>query len=331
MLTICPQLSADDRLLVVADNCTDNTAAVAAAAGASVIKRRNESLRGKGYALDFGLQHLAQSPPDVVIIVDADCRVSPGSIALLSQTAIAAKRPVQGTYLLELPTKPSAKAQISAFAFKIKNLVRPLGCRWLGQPSPLTGTGMAFPWSVLSAVDLASDNLVEDMKLGLDLALAGYPPIFCREALILSELPQTDKGAVGQRTRWEHGHLQVLRQYVPKLLMASLHQRRFDLTAMALDLCVPPLALLVMLWAGISAFTTLAAWWLAAGWIVFPSYLAGGLMLGGILLAWVGFAKEDLPLKQLLSVPFYILWKLPIYLSFLTKPQSKWIRTERDS
>lgn len=63
---------------MVADNCTDDTARLASAAGAEVIERHDALLRGKGYALDFGVRHLAQQPPDVVIVVDADCQVAEG-------------------------------------------------------------------------------------------------------------------------------------------------------------------------------------------------------------------------------------------------------------
>src|SRR5205085_6347229 len=64
LATVTPQLVAGDRLLVVADNCVDDTAAVAAAAGAEVVQRRDTTRRGKGYALGFGLRHLAPDPPE---------------------------------------------------------------------------------------------------------------------------------------------------------------------------------------------------------------------------------------------------------------------------
>ncbi len=54
------QLQPGDRLLVVADNCTDDTAAVAAKAGADVIERRDDLRRGKSYALDFGIRSLRE-------------------------------------------------------------------------------------------------------------------------------------------------------------------------------------------------------------------------------------------------------------------------------
>jgi len=51
------QLLAGDRLLLIADNCNDDTAAVASAAGAEVTERNNYNKVGKGYALEWGICH----------------------------------------------------------------------------------------------------------------------------------------------------------------------------------------------------------------------------------------------------------------------------------
>src|SRR5262245_33473073 len=74
------QLRSGDRLLVVADNCTDDTAAVAAAGNAEVTERHDPDLCGKGYALQWGIRHLGFDPPEIVIIVDADCRLVDGTV-----------------------------------------------------------------------------------------------------------------------------------------------------------------------------------------------------------------------------------------------------------
>src|SRR5262249_48602977 len=79
-----PQLRSGDRLLVVADNCTDDTASIAAAAGVEVVERHDREKIGKGYALDWGLRHLVADPPDVVVMVDADCRLADGAIDRLA-------------------------------------------------------------------------------------------------------------------------------------------------------------------------------------------------------------------------------------------------------
>ncbi|MGB0564023.1 MAG: glycosyltransferase family 2 protein, partial [Spirulinaceae cyanobacterium] len=232
------------QVVVIADNCSDETAAIARDLGVTVLERFNERDRGKGFALDYGLKHLAAQPPEIVVMVDADCDLTPGTIDQIAHQAARTGCPVQSLYLMETPPEPQAKDAVSAFAFTVKNLVRPLGLRQWGQPCLLTGTGMAFPWSVLQGVDLASGEIVEDMKLGLDLAIAGHPPQFCGAGLVLGRLPTGEAAATSQRTRWEHGHLQMLRRYVPPLVGASLQQLRFDLWTLALELAIPPLSLL---------------------------------------------------------------------------------------
>jgi cellulose synthase/poly-beta-1,6-N-acetylglucosamine synthase-like glycosyltransferase len=329
--TIKPQLRSQDALVVIADNCTDDTAAVARSHGATVIERFDDQNRGKGYALDFGLTHLKAQPPQVVAFLDADCNAHPGSLAALGQAALETGYPVQATYLMEKPLNPSLKDAISAFAFKVKNLVRPLGLRQLGQPCLLTGTGMAMPWTVATAVTLASSNIVEDMKLGLDLAIAGYPPQFCPNAWVTSRLPQGEAAAKSQRTRWEHGHLQVMTEFVPELLLQAVRQRRLGLLALALELSVPPLSLLVMLWAGLLGVTAVFA---ALTGLLLPfaiAALAGVCLVLAIGLAWHRYGRSEVKLQQLVQIPLYILWKIPLYVGYLIRPEKQWVRTERDT
>ncbi len=329
--SILPQLKQKDRLVVIADNCSDRTAEIATAAGATVIERQELEHLGKGFALDYGLKFLATSAPDVVVLVDADCQVDPKVIQNLTEQAIATQRPVQAIYLMEQPAEATAKDAISGFAFKVKNLVRPQGLANLKQPCLLTGTGMAFPWSVIQKVDLASGNIVEDMKLGLDLALAGYPPTFCPQAKVTGRLPQKEQAAITQRTRWEHGHLQTLFTYVPRLLQGAIAQTRFDLLVMALDLCIPPLSLFVALWFGVTAISILAMIFGASGIPTLILTLAGLAISTAILTAWAKFGRNELPISTLIAIPFYTLWKIPLYFKFIFQRQNQWIRTERDS
>lgn len=329
LATLTPQLAPQDRLIVVADNCTDETAALARAAGATVLERNDNARRGKGYALDCGLRFMAASPPEAVVIVDADCQFRSGSVRELAAASIAYQKPVQGVYLIDKPASPSLKESVSAFAFKVKNLVRPLGLKQFGLPCLLTGTGMAFPWSVMTTVDLATQSIVEDMKLGFDLAIAGTPPMLCPSVTVVGPLPPNDEAATTQRTRWEHGHLQLISRYCPKLFSQAVVQMRPDLLATALDLIIPPLSLLVMLWGATTVVMTLVSWvmgfWLPA-WIC---YGAGAALISAVMLAWTRFAQSDLSMTMLLRVPVYILWKIPVYLKFVTEPQVEWVRTRR--
>ena len=86
------KLNNSQNIVVVADNCTDATAEIARSNGVQVIERREPNLRGKGYALDYGLNYLKSEPPDVVVFVDADCKVSQGAIEQLIYKAASAVR-----------------------------------------------------------------------------------------------------------------------------------------------------------------------------------------------------------------------------------------------
>ncbi|WP_421657743.1 glycosyltransferase family 2 protein [Leptothermofonsia sp. ETS-13] len=331
LASLKPQMAPEDRLVVIADNCDDGTAAIACEMGANVIERFDQERRGKGYALDFGLKALEANPPEVVIVVDADCTVELGSIEKIARQAITYTRPVQAIYLMTRPAVLGSKDAVSLLAFTVKNWVRPVGLDCLGFPCLLTGTGMAFPWTVLQKVSLASGNIVEDMKLGLDLAMAGHPPMVCSEARVTGVLPQQARAAKSQRTRWEHGHLQTLLTQIPRLITAAVQTRCFDLVAIALDLSVPPLSLLVILWLTATILALIAGWLGSTSIPIFIAVLEGIWILTAILLSWARFARQDLPLRTLLSVPLYVLWKIPLYFAFLVKPQTQWVRTERDT
>ena len=168
--SIKPQLLLGDRLLVVADNCTDDTPAVAACGGAEVIVRNDPAALGKGYALHFGINHLELSPPEIVIVIDADCTAAESTIDRLAATCAAANRPVQALYLMTAPDGSPVNYHVAEFAWRVKNWVRPSGLNALNLPCQLMGSGMAFPWKVLRAANLAHGSIVEDLKLGLELA-----------------------------------------------------------------------------------------------------------------------------------------------------------------
>jgi exopolysaccharide biosynthesis WecB/TagA/CpsF family protein len=328
---LTPQLREGDQIIVVADNCDDDTASIARSFGATALERTNPVHRGKGFALDHGLRHLQQhTPPDVLIMIDADCTVHEGAIDALVQQVAATGRPAQACYLMERPENPGPKDCVSALAFLVKNWVRPAGLVKLGLPCLLTGTGMAFPWSVIAKAKLASGNIVEDMQLGLDLALDGHAALFCGDAHVTGHLPKHQKIAYGQRTRWEHGHLQTLLSQAPRMFKAGLRRHRMQALGLATELAVPPLCLLMMVLIGAAGAATIAAATLGTTWLA-AQLLGGGIAAIAmcLLLAWAKFGRKSLPLTALLAAPIYMAWKLPMYFAFLFKRHTEWNRTAR--
>lgn len=328
--SVLGQLGPEDRLVVVADNCSDETAAVARQLGALVVERRDAERRGKGYALDFGLRSLDGDPPDIVLIVDADCVVRSGALERLARAARALRRPVQALYLMRSPERAGLKTRIAEFAWLMKNQVRPGGAGRLGLPCHLMGTGMAFPWEIARDLAWASGHLVEDMELGVELALAGQPPVFCEEALVESRFPEQTEGLRTQRTRWEHGHFSIIKSHAPRLLFRGIQRFRPSLVLFALDLAVPPLAsfvllqLLALLVGGSLAFFFGA---FAPLWCAVTVFLA---FSSAIFLGWALEGRKAVSLGELAGVPWYVLGKLPVYAKLFGKKQNEWVRTKRD-
>lgn len=326
---IKPQLEADDRLIVVADNCCDDTAEVAAAAGAEVIVRDNLSQIGKGYALGWGISHLSSDPPDFVIFIDADCRIERRLIARLTEVCGALRQPVQACFLMKTATNSPIDHGFAEFAFLLRNWVRPLGLRNLNLPVQLMGTGMIFPWDVIRLAPLASGHLVEDLKLGLDLAMVGRAPRFFPFARVTSDFPVTERGTDSQRQRWVQGHIGMILQTVPRLLFLAVRDRNAALLALTLDLLVPPLSLLGFLVGGMFVLTGLAAVLSTSlGLLIATTNL---LVFSLVLtLAWLRFGRDILPGRVLLSVGPLVLKKLRLYgRMLLGRTVAHWVRTDR--
>jgi cellulose synthase/poly-beta-1,6-N-acetylglucosamine synthase-like glycosyltransferase len=326
------QLGARDRLIVVADNCTDDTAAVAAASGAEVIVRNDPERIGKGYAMGWGVTHLSADPPDFVLFVDADCRLQDGLIDGLKRTCHGVQRPVQALFIMRSAENSPINHSFAEFAWILRNWIRPLGLRNLHCPVQLMGTGMMFPWNAISSVPLASGHLVEDLKLGLDLAEAGRAPHFFPFVKVTSVFPTSAKGTESQRQRWVQGHLATIGKFVPRLLSVGLMRGDKHILALALDLLVPPLSLLALLIAGTIALTLSAAL-LGGPWL--PALIAGGNLICFCLcvfLAWFKFGRQVFPAHEALSFGAFALKKIQFYGRMLIGgTASQWIRTDRST
>jgi hypothetical protein len=216
---------------------------------------------------------------------------------------------------------------ISTFAFRVRNLVRPLGNSMLGIPCPLMGNGMAIPWHALARIHLASSSIVEDLQMGIDLAVAGYSPAFNCEGLAIGILPASAQTAQAQRRRWEHGRLETIVRQVPRLAVEAGRQRRWDLLGMALDTAVPPLALVVILTSLLGLFALAIGLVAQLWWPTLVTVVSALQLIVAIGIAWLRFAR-DIPGIALLTVPLYVLRKLPMYAAFVWRRQRQWGRSD---
>ena len=324
------QLGPNDGILVVADNCTDDTAAIAKAAGAEVAVRTDPVRRGKGYALEFGVRHLRLNPPDVVVIMDADCRLGENALRCMSETAMVSGRPVQSLYLMLAPENAPPGKGVNLFVWRVRNWIRPLGLGLFGLPNQLFGTGMAFPFNLLSDRDLGNSRLAVDCALGIALASAGHPPLFVSEARVHSHFPVSQAGSESQRQRWEKGHLENIIDLVPGALSRSLRDRNLGLAVLAIDMAVPPLSLLVLVTALCAVLGGVACVLSASPAALAIPSLSVLLVVLGTALAWRAVGSDVLPLRELLRLPLHAIRKLGFYHGIASgKASSSWIRTDR--
>jgi cellulose synthase/poly-beta-1,6-N-acetylglucosamine synthase-like glycosyltransferase len=327
---IKPQLRPGDRLVVIADNCSDDTAAIAASLGAEVCPRNDLTKIGKGYALDWGLKYLADAAPEIVVVVDADCRVADGALDNLSRACSVSGRPVQALYLMHAAPGSPVNQQVAQFAWRVKNLIRPLGLLKLNLPCQLMGTGMAFPWKLIASANLSSASIVEDMKLGLELAAMGRSPLFCPSAIVTSTFPTSDSGTRAQRQRWEQGHISLILSGAPRLLLRAVKQRDLRLCAVALDLAVPPLSLLI-------SITALACVGMASATIMGlsekPFFLSAAclfLSAASIVLAWIKHGRDILPPSAVVLIAPYLASKFKFYTALAAgRRVARWVRADR--
>ena len=317
------------RILVIADNCGDRTAEHARKAGAEVVERHDPDARGKGFALAFGRDALAADPPQVVLVIDADCRLQPGSCEALIEAVVRTGRPVQAHDVIQPDLTLQPLAQISGFAMLVKNVVRLRGLMRLGGFSLLCGTGMAFPWESFASARLATGNVVEDLGLAVAMIGSGTRPMLIEDACVISRAAAV-ADSVAQRSRWEHGFLQTaLHHALPELAGGIVSANRARV-ALGLHLLVPPLALLIAV-SGAALIVVGALSWLAGTWL--PTGVLAGLLVLALLAvagAWLREGRQTLQAGALLRAPLYVAWKIPMYVRMLGRQTLSWNRTRRE-
>jgi 1,2-diacylglycerol 3-beta-glucosyltransferase len=317
------------RVVVIADNCEDETAVVAEGAGAQVFERSDPTARGKGQALDwfFRGQEEAYSAYDGVAIIDADSILDEHFLREVSASlAHPGVDVVQGYYGVSNATESWRTALMTA-ALCVFHHVRPAGRNRLGGSAGLKGNGMAFRTGILKKYGWPAHSVVEDLEFGVLMLLDGILVHYNPDAIVRAEMAVTRKQAESQRQRWEGGRLLLFGKFAPSLLRAWISQQQFRYFDGFMDLLIPPLSALVLV---------LGVWFVAA--LVGSPSVAPVLVLALVGVAFhvcSGLVLKRAPLAvwlYLAAAPFFVLWKVPLYLGMLKgKGSREWVRTTRKS
>ena len=211
---------------VMADNCTDNTASVAAAHGATVYCRANNTLIGKGYALEALLDAIRKDYPsgfDGYFVFDADNLLSEDYIERMHET-ISQGYEIVTSYR---NSKNYADNWISAgyalwFLRESQYLNR--ARMKLGTSCAVSGTGFLFSRSIFEELNGWPFHLLtEDIEFSIHEILHGKKIGYCERAVFYDEQPTDFRQSWRQRTRWSKGYLQVFGKYGTDLFRGILH------------------------------------------------------------------------------------------------------------
>lgn len=312
-------------VIVIADNCTDNTAQKAKEAGALVVSRMDSANRGKGQALDwFFKNHEEYKVFAGIAIIDADTKAEP---EFLQEVSSSLSHPdvkvVQGFYQGSNPEE-NWRTALNAAAWNVFNHLRPAGTECCGGTAPLKGNGMAFRSAIFTKYGWPAHSIVEDQEFSLILLLDDVRIHYNPKAVVYGEIASSGAQAASQRKRWEGGRFSLISRYLLKLLFSFLRTGRIAFLHSAFDLVIPPLSLVIL---ALMAMSFFAAFFYPL-WLPALTYCFGGIVffvLSGQVLARAPF-KVWLCLA---STPLYILWKIPLYLSMMIKRKSGWQRTLR--
>lgn len=326
-------------VIVVADNCTDNTAEIARSNGAIVYERFNNLLVGKGYALDYAFNKIKEEHGDYTaydgyFIFDADNIIDKNYVLEMNKT-------FDNGYNVITSYRNSKNFDtnwISAgyslwFCREAKYLNNPR--MMLKTSCAVSGTGFLINSSIIKKYNGWKFNLLtEDIEFSVVNILAGEKIGYCENAMFYDEQPVTFKQSWHQRMRWSKGFYQVMFKYGRELIMMMFKKRQMFVSCYDMFMTLAPATLLsigcillniVFIICGASNFTMLkkifplAVKSIALGIISFY-FLMFSMALITMITEWnkiLGSTKKKI--LYLFTFPFFMLTYIPISLVALFK------------
>ncbi len=300
---------------VVADHCRDETADAAESAGAQVAVRQDGRL-GKCAVIGWWLRRYEAvwQKREAVIILDADSRITEGSLGLLKD-AIRCGADVAQSFIA--PDAETKDGRLAGWSEVLMQRIDDEARRRCGWSVPLRGTGMAFRSKVLADLANHLHTFAEDLELDILLAARGARVEFVPEAIVYDPKPQVLAGASRQRARWFQGQLEVLSDYRPEILRA-LAKGGIGAWFLLIPLILRPKILFI----GLRMLLLLFSPWIALTGLIMDTayYLAGAALV-------------DNPrryLLDLIAVPRYgAIWLYSFGMAAMRRGQKSWLRAGR--
>lgn len=213
-----------DQVIVIVDNCTDDTAKLARQSGAEIVGTRGNKHKKAG-ALNQVLDRLLPiyGPRDVILVMDADSALDPGFIEHgVNHLASGRYAAIGGTFTGKPGGGLVGMFQRNEYSRYARD-VRRLG----GKALVLTGTATLFRADALQRVVAARRSgrlpgrphvydtrvLTEDNELTLAILHLDFRILCPKECTLRTEVMTTWRSLSRQRLRWKRGALENLTDY----------------------------------------------------------------------------------------------------------------------
>ena len=251
-------------VFVVADNCTDATAAVAAEKGAIVFQRTDPTLRGKGYALDYAFKKIMSEYGHMGIegyfIFDADNVASKDFVTQMNKVFDCGEKVIMG---FRCPKNYSDNWLAGTSSYMHLREARQInfGRSSLGIGTFTSGTGYLISARYIKEVGgwPYTTTLTEDLEISTVVCAKGGTVEFCPDAIFYDEQPVRFRDFFRQRLRWAKGNHQVFFTKGAELYRSFL--RKPSLTKWGMMMHITPLPAFSFIW--FLLYTVLGLAWAA--------------------------------------------------------------------
>lgn len=313
-------------LVVVADNCTDHTAAIARAAAVRCLERNVPADPGKPRAIAWALTQVRVADYDAVVIVDADTEVDRDFAAQLATAAPLTHKALQPYNGVSNRTENALTRMSAVLSAANHGLAYVLKTR-AGVSVPLSA-GMCLGSGMLATHGWTVSSLSEDWELYALLTTRGVPVESVPGAHIRAQEAASLRDSGSQRRRWTAGKVGVLLRYAWPLMRSAEVGVARKLDALAELSAVGP-----VLHAGIVSLAAATALLVRPpGWTWIVGLLLGGLVRP-LLYTIIAIAADPEPMgavRAFLFLPFYAVWRLYTAVTTLAMLGGRpWVRTAR--
>jgi cellulose synthase/poly-beta-1,6-N-acetylglucosamine synthase-like glycosyltransferase len=325
-------------VLVIADNCVDNTVSLAREAGARVLERSDATRKSKGYAIEYLIETLIRSGEldslDALVFIDADSTVDSKILERFAKGLDRGSDWMQ-CYDCVGNADRSWRTRIMAYGFSLQNGITLAGQKALGLSAGFRGNGMCISRNGLRRVPWNAHGLVEDLEYSWIVRLAGERIDFIEDAAVFATmLSSGGTPLANQRRRWEFGRIAVRRRMLGPMLR-SRHLSWPRKAAAIAELTSQPTSHIALFYLLLSVAMCFAI----PAMIVQKHYLLMAFVCISHLLVTLALAVHALSpfivslipwrfATSLFYFPYYIIWRLRV----LAKgdPRS-WVPTQRES